>query len=191
MRISTPPRVAVSTWALHPLLGATYPGRPGDPDAYMMPAASGTLDLLDVPAHLAKRGIHSMELCHFHLPSDGAFRAEFAAASRESGVELWSVLVDDGDITHPETGQGSTDFAREWLDVAGLLGARCARIIAGKQAPTPETLALSRDRLQALAVDGYLRGVSHSYRKLVRLAPCPRNCQRTYGRSWRHGRLAF
>lgn len=157
--ISTTPRVSVSTWALHSLLGTAHPGRPADPAATMMASAPGSLDLLDVPANLKRRGIGTMELCHFHLPADPVYRAEFAAAVRESGVELWSLLIDDGDITHPETGEASTDFNRQWLDVAGLLGARCARVIGGRQAPIPETLALARERLRGLALDGYLRGV--------------------------------
>ncbi|MBC7804680.1 MAG: sugar phosphate isomerase/epimerase [Akkermansiaceae bacterium] len=157
--IATTPRVSVSTWALHPLLGTTYPGRPGDPSTHMIGSAPGTLDLLDVPGNLAKRGIKTMELCHFHLPLDSTYREEFRAAVRESGVELWSVLIDDGDIVHPEHGERDSDFVRSWLDVAGMLGSRCVRVIGGKQAPTVETLSLARDRFRALALEGYLRGV--------------------------------
>ena len=157
--ISTTPRVSVSTWALHPLIGTTFPGRPGDPSAFMIPAVPGTLDLLDVPQALKQHGIETMELCHFHLPTDTTHRAEFAAAVRESGVELWNLLIDDGDLTHPEHGERDAAFVREWLDAAGDLGARCVRVIAGKQEPTPETLAVAKERLRALALDGYLRGV--------------------------------
>ena len=159
MPISTTPRVCVSTWALHSLLGRTFAGRPGDSGAFMIGSVPGTLDLLDVPVHLAKRGIFAMELCHFHLPPDPAYRAAFAAAVRTAGVELWSVLIDDGDITHPDHGERDTAFVRGWLDVAGDLEARCVRVIAGKQPPTPETLGLARERLRGLALDGYLRGV--------------------------------
>ena len=157
--IATTPRVSVSTWALHPLLGATYPGRPGDPDAAFIASALGTLDLLDVPAQLAQRGIKTLELCHFHLPPDETFRAEFRAALQESDVELWSLLIDDGDITHPEHGQRDTRWIVSWLDVAGMMGARCARVIAGKQPPTPTNLQIARERLLAVSLDSYLRGV--------------------------------
>ncbi len=157
--ISTTPRVSVSTWALHSLIGTTYSGRPGQPTAPLIGSAPGKLDLLDVPAALAKHGIRTMELCHFHLPPDPTHREEFRAAVHESGIELWSLLIDDGDLTHPEHGQRDTDFVRGWLDVAGMLGARCARVIAGKQPPTTENLALARERFVALALDGYLHGV--------------------------------
>ena len=100
-----------------------------------------------------------MELCHFHLPTDATYREEFRAAVSESGVELWSLLIDDGDIVHPVHGERDTAFVRSWLDVAGTLGARCVRVIGGKQAPTLETLALAQERFRALALDGYLRGV--------------------------------
>jgi len=157
--IATRPRVSVSTWALHPLLGATYPGRPGQPTADFIAPAPGSLDLLDVPAELAKRGINTMELCHFHLPPDPTYREEFRAAVSESGVELWDLLIDDGDITHPEHADRDAAWILGWLDVGGILGARCARIIAGKQPPTPENMALSKKHLRALAVEAYLRGV--------------------------------
>lgn len=157
--IATTPRVSVSTWALHPLIGTTYPGRPGDPSGYMIGSTPGKLDLLDVPESLARRGIRTMELCHFHLPPDKTYREEFGAAVRQSGVELWSVLIDDGDIVHPEHGERDTDFVRSWLDVAGMLGSRCVRVIGGKQAPTPEILSLVQERFRAIAMEGYLRGV--------------------------------
>jgi sugar phosphate isomerase/epimerase len=125
----------------------------------MMGSAPGKLDLLDVPESLARRGIRTMELCHFHLPLDKTYREEFGAAVRQSGVELWSVLIDDGDIVHPEHGDRDAEWVREWLDTAGFLGSRCVRVIGGKQPPTSETLTLARDRFRALAMEGYLRGV--------------------------------
>lgn len=157
---ATTPRVSVSSWALHPLLGRTFPGRPGDADAYRMPSSEGTLDLLDVPARLAERGVRTMELCHFHLPSrEDAYLADLRAALDAAGVELWSLLVDDGDITHPEHGERDAMWVKGWLDTAGTLGAKCARVIAGQQEATPETLGVARERLLGLAVDAYLRGV--------------------------------
>ena len=157
--IVTTPRVSVSTWALHPLLGKTYPGQPGDMSAYMIESASGTLELLDVPANLVQRGIKTLELCHFHLPLDKTYREEFRAAISESGIELWNLLIDDGDLTHPEHGQRDYAFIASRLGVAGELGARCVRVIAGKQVPTPETLAIAKERLLALSLEGYLHGV--------------------------------
>lgn len=159
--IESTPRPSVSTWALHPLLGKTFPGRPGDPDAFLIPPAEdAALDLLDVPAALAARGFHTMELCHFHLPSrEDAYLGQFRAALDDAGVELWSLLIDDGDVTHPEHGGRDANWIRGWLDTAGSLGARCARVIAGKQEPTAESLGASRERLLGLAVEAYVRGM--------------------------------
>jgi hypothetical protein len=160
--IATTPRVSVSSWALHPLLGRTHPGRPGDPDAYMIaPAAGdGTTYLLDVPAKLAAMGIRTMEVCHFHLPAnEPGYYEDFRQALDEAGVELWSLLIDDGDLTHPEHGARDAAWVQGWLDVAGILGARCARVIAGKQQPTPENIEAARVRLLDLALAAYVRGV--------------------------------
>ncbi len=160
MPFQTPLRVSVSTWALHSLIRKTYSGRPGDTDSHFIATEDGTLDLLDVPAALAKQGITTMEVCHFHLPPDDvAYHERFKAALKEAGVELWSVLIDDGDITHPEYGERDAAWVLRWMDVAGSLGSRCARVIAGKQEPTPENVRVSGERLVALTVEAYLRGL--------------------------------
>lgn len=158
--LRTPRRVSVSTWALHTLIGITSPGRPGDPSASMIASQPGTLDLLDVPAELARRGIHTMELCHFHLPSrEPAYLDRLKTAIDSAGVELWNLLIDDGDITHPEDGARDAAWALGWIDTAAHLGAKCARVIAGKQEATPANVALARERLLQLVIEAYLRGV--------------------------------
>jgi hypothetical protein len=98
-------RLSVSTWALHSVLGQTFPDKPGDPDRpTVAPAGPGSLPLLDIPGRLAELGFGKMELCHFHLPSrDAAYLADLRAALDAANVELWSLLIDDGDISHPST----------------------------------------------------------------------------------------
>jgi sugar phosphate isomerase/epimerase len=160
MPLKTPRRVSVSTWALHPLLGTCAPGRPGDPDARMMGDKPGTLDLLDVPAALKGHGYGTMELCHFHVPTrDAGYLADLRAKREAAGVELWSLLIDDGDINHPEHGDRDREWTLGWIDTASALGARCVRVIGGKQAPTPENVARTHDQLKQLMVDAYVRGV--------------------------------
>ena len=160
MALQTPRRVSVSTWALHPLIGTCAPGRPGNPDASMMSSQTGTLDLLDVPAALAAQGYKTMELCHFHVPSRAPeYLAQFKAAREAAGVELWSVLIDDGDINDPENGDRDRNWALGWIDDAHALGSRCVRVIGGKQPATPENLRRSHDQLKKLAVDAYLREI--------------------------------
>lgn len=160
MALQTPRRVSVSTWALHPLIQTCAPGRPGDPDARIMGDGQGTLDLRDVPAALAERGYKTMELCHFHIPSrDANYLAQFKAAREAAGVELWSLLIDDGDINHPENGDRDREWVLGWIDDAHALGAKCVRVIGGRQEPTPENLRRSHAQLKQLAVDAYVRGM--------------------------------
>ncbi len=144
------PRLAISSWSLNRTLGAphfdaarNYVGR--EPQGNALP-------LLEMPQALADFGINRMELCHFHLPqSDSKYLQQLREATESANVELWALLIDDGDITHPEEGEKWMQWTRDWIDIASELGARNVRIIAGKQAPTPGTLQLSRDRLQVLA----------------------------------------
>ena len=158
--LHTPRRVSVSTWALHSLVGTVAPGRPGDPDGTLMSPHPGMLDLLEVPARLAALNIHTMEVCHFHLPTrDPAYLGELQSAARDAGVEIWSLLVDDGDITHPTEGDRDREWVRDWIDSASYLGARCVRVIAGKQEATPDTLARSRAQMATLAVEAFVRGL--------------------------------
>lgn len=159
--IQTPRRLSVSTWALHELIGTVSPGRPGAPEARLMPPREGsTLDLLHVPHELAKRGIKTMELCHFHLPDTRAcYLEEWVSAREEAGVALWSLLIDDGDINHPEFGDRDRDWIVGWIDKASLLGAQCVRIIGGKQPLTEVSLAKSIAQLRILTMEAYVRGV--------------------------------
>ncbi len=120
----------------------------------------GTLDLMQVPAELAAHGFTTMELCHFHLPSrEDAYIEAFRAAREAAGVELWSVLIDDGDINHPEYGDADRQWILRWIDTAAALGAKCVRVIGGKQQPTPDSVRRSHFQLKQLMVDAYMRGI--------------------------------
>lgn len=147
------PRISVSSWSLHRLLGS--PRIYGVEDsANHLTAASGHEEsaLLELPSRLASFGITTLELCHFHLPSrDADYLTKLRAALDEAGVELFSLLVDDGDITHPTNGDRDLAWIMEWIEVADQLGARCVRVIAGKQLPTDEAMERSRAGLEQLA----------------------------------------
>jgi sugar phosphate isomerase/epimerase len=182
MPFQTPLRVSVSSWALHSLIGKTYAGRPGDSSAGFMAAQEGTLDLLDVPAALAQRGITTMEVCHFHLPPDDfAYHERFKAALENAGVELWNLLIDDGDITHPEHGKRDAAWSLRWMDIAASLGARCVRVIAGKQEPTAENVRISAERLVGLTIDAYLRGLHLMTENWYSIASRPEYVQQIVG----------
>jgi sugar phosphate isomerase/epimerase len=126
----------------------------------LMPSNSGTLDLLAVPGALAQHGFQTMELCHFHLPSTTpGYLAELRGSIEASGIELWSLLIDDGNINHPETGDRDRDWVAGWIERAGKLGARCVRVIAGKEAWSSEALIRSAEQLLRLCEVGDRVGV--------------------------------
>jgi sugar phosphate isomerase/epimerase len=136
-------RLAISTWTLHGQL-------------------QNRLELLDLPAQIAQRGIQALEICHFHLPSTTpAYLADLRQACQAAGVEVYSILIDTGDITAPDPQQRAADLKtiRNWIDVAAELGAGRVRIVAGMQPPTPEVIQRSVDILRELVSYAQQRGV--------------------------------
>ncbi len=157
------PRLSVSTWSLHRALGVTWPDAPGHArqSAPVSTFGEGNVTLLDVPARVAAMGIYTLEICHFHLPERSeAYSNALRAALESAGVELLSLLIDAGDITDPTHHARDLEWAGAWVETAGRLGAQRARVIAGKQAETPETLHRSEQSLRELA----RRGRDHNVR---------------------------
>lgn len=154
MTDSTGRRLSVSTWSLHRTLGC--PDIYGVEAGFHIPTAThgrGTLSLLELPARLAIFGIHTLELCHFHLPSlDPGYLADLRAALQAAQVELFSLLIDDGDIVHATHAERDLAWIRRWIEVAATLDAKRMRVIAGKSAPTQESLAKSTQELKRLAI---------------------------------------
>ncbi len=150
------PRLSISSWSVHRSLGSCWyePSNDGTlANAARLPAGRA-MPLIALPATIAAHGIATLELCHFHLPSiDLAYLAELRSAIASAGVELFSVLIDTGDITHPDPTQRDTDLriTRQWIERAGLLGATHVRISAGDATATPQTIKLSADNLRDLA----------------------------------------
>jgi len=152
-------RLSVSSWSLHKSLGS--PAFYGVGEAIPIENHNrGRLSLLELPQAVADFGISTLELVHFHLPSrDDTYLADLKAALSDANVELFSLLIDDGDIVHPVDGERDRDWIEGWLEVAAKLGSRSARVIAGKQPPTPETLSLSISRLGELAAKAEASGL--------------------------------
>ena len=146
------PRLSVSTWSLHRQLGK--PGFTGPAHGMQIPIEThnkGPISLLELPARVAEFGINTLEICHFHLPSvEQSYLSELRAALADADVELFSLLIDDGDITHPSEAARDIAWIEKWIDIAGELGAKCARVIGGKADPSAETVAQSRDVLAQL-----------------------------------------
>lgn len=148
------PVKALSTWSLHRTLGSFRSVDPvsADRPAVSASQASDGLPLLELPAELRRRGFDAVQLVHFHVPTrDPGYLDELRAALAEASVTLDAVLVDDGDLVHPEDGDAHDAWISGWLDDAARLGARRARVIAGKEPPTPERIRAGGRRLASLA----------------------------------------
>ena len=155
------PRISVSSWSLHRQLGK--PGFTGPAHDMQIPTEThnkGPIPLLDLPKRIFEFGINTMELCHFHLPSvEKTYLLELRAAFQDADVELFSLLIDEGDITHPSHAERDIAWIEKWIDIAGELGAKCARVIGGKAEPTQETLAQSQQVLSKLTERAEAAGI--------------------------------
>lgn len=146
------PTRAVHTWSLFRTMGRYVAPGSAPSGALAENATSEGLDLLELPAQLAAHGVASAQLCHFYLPrTDPAYLAELRDAFATAQVDLECFLVDDGDVTHPEHGAQQQRWLSGWIEIAEQLGAPRVRVPAGDQPPTPQTLALSAERLRGLA----------------------------------------
>jgi len=128
------PRLGVSTWSLHKSLTAGTP-------------------LLDIPAEVAAHGLSKLEVCHFHFPETSpAYMSAFRAALQSAGVEFYTLLIDEGDLTHSDPAERARvlSLMTHWLEVAAACGAGRVRVIAGDAAPSAEALALSVQGLTEL-----------------------------------------
>ena len=156
------PLIAVSTWSLHRTLGVVYADAPGLPanGAPLEKYGRGEIDLLDLPAALRARGYARVEICHFNIRSrDAGYLSELKASLADSSITLQTLLIDDGDISHPDNSARDAAWCGEWIDAAAALGADCARVIGGKQKPSREALERSAAALRLLAKRGSAQGV--------------------------------
>jgi sugar phosphate isomerase/epimerase len=144
---------AVSSWSLHRTLGRFVgPDSAARGGPFMPPPETpGGLTLLDLPAELKAHGYDTLQLVHFHLPErSDAYLTELRSVLVASGITLDALLIDDGDLTGPDA-DAAEAWIGEWLETGIALGARRARIGAGKSEPTPERIAASAARLRRLA----------------------------------------
>ncbi|WP_332689007.1 sugar phosphate isomerase/epimerase family protein [Devosia sp.] len=147
-------RIAVSTWSLHRLLGMTYPHDLTTNAIGPMQETygEGEESLLGLPSVLANHGYHRLEIVSFHLRSrDPIYLGELRDQLKIAEVRLQTLLIDAGDISHPQDGARDQKWIAGWIEVANELGAENARIIAGKQKPTRDALDRSVKALTALA----------------------------------------
>ena len=149
-------RFSLNTWSLHELLGPSRMTRRKSPSAGLVDVIEPhpeEIPLVELPALLAGRGIGWVDICHFHIPStDETYLESLRAALERAGVGLYSLLIDFGSLVQPGGEQREIEIAwvSEWIRRAGLLGAKCARVVAGEASPG------DKDAMER-AVEGYLR----------------------------------
>ncbi len=145
---------AVSTWSLHRTLGE-YAGAESaihGGSFLPSPAATSRRTLIDLLPDIAAHGYATLQICHFHLESrDSAYLDTVRSSMERHGITLDMLLIDDGDLTAPDIDHQLAWYDR-WLVAAESLGARRARICAGRSVPTQERLRWSGSHLAALAV---------------------------------------
>lgn len=135
-------RLGLSTWSLHRSL------------------ESGQIRLLDVPAELQAHAFTDLQICHFHLPSrEPGVLDEMRSCIEEAEVTLDALLLDFGDISHPDHAVRDAAELEAWLPAAAQLGAKFVRISAGSQPPTEASLNRSAKHLLRLADAGEKLGV--------------------------------
>ena len=157
-----PARLSISSWSLHRTLGSVFHKLDGST------TENGDISLLELPAKIAECGIKTLEICHFHFPQvDDDYIDSLRTSLDEAGVELFSILIDEGDITHPDPEQRQKEMEqiRFWIEIASKCGASHARVIAGctdiqtDDAPQHEAIQLSAKNLASLAQFGKKLGV--------------------------------
>jgi sugar phosphate isomerase/epimerase len=154
------PIIAVSSWSLHRTVGLTWWDTPAAPGVEKAAYGKGTVAILDLPAAIADHGIERLQLGHFHVARrDKVWLAEFRATCESAGVTLQTLLIDDADISDAPNHKRDVAWIGQWIDIAAELGADAARIVAGKQKPSPETRALSVAGLKELTARGKSQGV--------------------------------
>ena len=173
------PPFAVSTWSLHRRVGLGYPDSPAKPGtgAAVPTWGSGAISILEFPADVKQHGFERVEICHFQLKNrDPGYLAEMRGALKSAGVTLQTLLIDDGDISQAANAERARDidWIARWIDAAALLGAEAARVVAGKQQPTPDALQRSVDGLRVLARHGKRQGVRIITENWFDLTPTPK-----------------
>ena len=148
------PRLGVSTWSLNKSITAGLP-------------------LLDIPAQVAAHGLGKLEICHFHLPStDSEYLEKLRGALDSAGVEFYTLLIDEGDITHPDPLERKKSLAlvNEWVEIAAECGAKRVRVIGGLAEPSESALHLSEAGFRSVlrhAEDYDMEVVTENWHRLL------------------------
>lgn len=171
---------SLTTWSLHRNLGPlrwTSWDAENQTQRTEMEVQPETSTLLELPSVLTERGFAAANVCHFHLPDTGkAYLRSLRQSFESSGVRLFTLLLDYGDISSSDRKRRETDLAwlKRWIDNAAAVGAERVRVIAGEAKPDdPEALRRSADGLRELcdyAAPRGIRVVTENFRSLTSTA---------------------
>jgi len=171
---------SLTTWSLHRNLGPLRWTRWDESRKTIVTDVKEQpelLSLLDLPAALAAGGYRAANVCHFHIPDAGAdYARRLRAAFETSGVRLFTLLLDYGDISTGEDERRTADLAwlKRWIDFAGEAGAERVRVIAGEASPgDDDALRRSAESLRELcdyAAPRGVRVVTENFRPLTSTA---------------------
>ena len=138
------------------------------PDGWQTETPSHTL--LELPAEIAAHGFDCYDLTILHLPSiERGYLAEVRTAFEESGVEIFQLLIDTGEVGSPDPDERSAGIkhTKLWIEVARELGASGVRYVPGDSEPTPETMrecATAFREIFDFAVESGLKPATENYR---------------------------
>ena len=88
------------------------------------------------------------------------------------------MLVEDGDLSNPETAKRDAEWMASWVEIAVALGAENMRVIAGKAQPTDEALSRAEFHLNQMADSMAGSGVRLVIENWFALLPGPREVSR-------------
>ena len=181
-------RIMTSSWSLHRTLGEVMYDWS---ETRQYAEACVRWGRRDFPfakcGQLAKRDIGMLEICHFHLPqTEGAYIRELRSELDAHEIDLYSVLIDAGDVAHPDPEHARLrgDLGARMAGLAAELGARCARVIAGDAPPAGSgpieddpVVCASAESFRELARSARQLGIGSSTENFRSLAvtstPCP------------------
>jgi len=149
-------RFSLNSWSLHELLGPSHMTARKSGGTGLVETVEDNpteIPLVELPGHLAERGIGWVDICHFHFPAtDDAYLDQLKRSLEGAGVGLFSLLIDFGSLVQEDDEQRELEieWVSDWIRRAGYLGARCARAVAGNGAPGDEQATMR-------ALEGYLR----------------------------------
>ncbi len=157
--------VALSSWAVHKAVGFTVHDSPDRGTQPYQAVGPNPMDVREFPAQAKAHGFDRVELCHFHLDrSDPTAVDDLRRAFESAGVTLQSLLIDDGDLAHPDPvhAERHERWIASWLQTATLLGAERARVVGGKTRREGDVEAVA-PRLRRLAAGTPVRIVTENW----------------------------